>query len=169
MSEGYGGLRRRDAASKIHLTPVYRRLTELGVWTLLDRLIRIGPSGRHAQFITGDSDALIDRLMATGRFCVDTRAGKILHPATHAIRELSNRESMHLSFEGGLVSAHLDRISPLVGSDSDKGHCRYSISRIVAHITGRLGSRLVRGFQGGWIELDVRCDQVRDQASPDDV
>jgi hypothetical protein len=168
MDEGRAGQRKRNAASKIHLTPLYHRLTELGVWTILDRLLRMGPNGRSGEFIARDSDALVDNLMRTGRFCVDTKAGRILHPATRSLRELSNRESLHLSLEGGLVTAHLDRISPLAGSDSDKGHCRYSISRIAAHITGRLGSKLVRGFRGGWIELDVQCDRVRAQAGLDD-
>jgi hypothetical protein len=165
MHEGHGGRRRRNAASRVHNTPLYDRLTELGVWSRLDILLRIGPSGRSGEFICPDSDAIVDDLMGTGRFCIDTRAGRILHPATYSLRELSNRESLHLSFQGRLVTAHLDRISPLVGSDSDKDRCRYSISRIAAHITGRLGSRLVRGLQGGWIELDVECAQVRDQAS----
>ncbi len=154
---------RRDWASEVHTTPLYHRLTELGIWSHLDRLLRIGPSGRSGEFICENPDAIVEELTAMGRFCVDTKPGRILHPATHSLRELSNRESLHLSFAGGLLTAHLDRISPLVGRDSDKGHCRYSPSRIAAHITGRLGAKIVRGFQGGWVELDVQCARVRQQ------
>jgi hypothetical protein len=156
---------RRNAASEVHTTPLYHRLTELGIWSRLDRLLRIGPSGRSGEFTCGDPDAVVQGLMETGRFCVDTRPGRILHPGTYSLRELSNRESLHLSLSGGLVTAHLDRTSPLVGLDSDKGHCRYSISRVAAHITGRLGAKIVRGFRGGWIELDVQCARVREQES----
>lgn len=156
---------RRDAASGVHTTPLYHRLTELGAWSRMDRLLRIGPSGRSGEFICRDPNAVVDDLTATGRFCVDTRTGRVLHPATHSLRELSNRESLHLSFDGERVTAHLDRISPLVGRHSGKNHCRYSISRIAAHITGRLGSRLVRGLQGGWIELDIKCARVRERES----
>jgi hypothetical protein len=156
---------RRDWASEVHTTPLYQRLTELGIWSRLDRLLRIGPSGRSGEFICENPGDIVEGLIAMGRFCVDTKPGRILHPATDSLRELSNRESLHLSFAGGLLTAHLDRISPLVGRDSDKGHCRYSPSRIAAHITGRFGAAIVRGFQGGWVELDVQCAAVRQQES----
>jgi hypothetical protein len=165
MHDGREGKRRRDATSRVHKTPLYRRLNELGVWSRLDRLLRIGPSGRSGEFAALDRDAIVSDLMATGRFCLDTRAGRILHPGMHSIRELSNRESLHLSFEDGLVTAHLDRISPLVGRDPEKDRCRYSAARIAAHIMGRLGSSMVRGLQGGWIELDVECERLREQSS----
>ena len=156
--------RRRGTPSGVHTTPLYYRLEELGVWSHLDTLLRIGPSGRSGEFNTQDPDAVVDRLLSTGRFCIDTRAGRILHPATRSLRELSNRESLHVSLAGELVTAHLDRISPLVRADSGKRQCRYSISRIAAHITGRLGARLVRRLQGGWVELDLQCHLVREQA-----
>jgi hypothetical protein len=55
----------------------------------------------------------------------------------------------------------LDRISPLAGRNPIKGHCRYSIAQVAAHITGRLGARLVRELKGGWIKLDIACSRMR--------
>ncbi len=152
----------RDEAARVEPTAIYRRLNELDVWRRLDRIIKIGPSGRSAIFITRNSEALLEQLLVTRRFCADTRAGRILHPGTRSIRELSNRESLHLAFHGDYVRAHLDRFSPLVGR-SGKAACRYSPPRIAAHVLGRLGAKLVRGLEGGWVELDMECHRLRQE------
>lgn len=163
-----GGKIRREAAVDVRQTPLYRRLSELGVWSALDRIVRIGPSGRSGEFVTGDAKALIDEVMATGRFCVDSRVGRILHPGAHALREWSNRESLHLSFCQDRLTAHLDRFSPLSGTRSKvEQRCSYSAARIAIHISGRLGASVARGLQGGWRELDMECARLREQAGSD--
>jgi hypothetical protein len=150
-----------EEPSKADRTALYRRLTDIGAWPNLDGTVRIGPSGRSGEFNTQDPFALLDRLLRMGRFCVDTRAGKILHPGAHALRELSNRESLHVAVYGNRVRAHLDRVSPLTGKNPNKGHCRYSIAQVAAHVTGRFGARLVRELKGGWIKLDLSCSWMR--------
>ena len=143
---------------------LYRRLTELGAWPGLDETLKIGPSGRSGEFNTADTDALLYNLYAlqkVGRLCVDSRSGKILHPGAHALRELSNRESLHVAVYGNRVRAHLDRISPLAGTNPNNGQCRYSALRVAAHVTGHLGARLVWGLKGGWIRLDIACSRLR--------
>lgn len=150
-----------EGVSKANLTDLYRRLTEVGAWLGLSESLKIGPSGRSGEFKTRDGYALVDNLLATGRFCVDTRAGKILHPGAQAVRELSNRESLHVAIYGNRVRAHLDRVSPLAGRHPNRGHCRYSMAQVVAHVTGRLGARLVRELKGGWIRLDILCSRMR--------
>lgn len=152
--------------SRADLAPLYFRLEDIGGWSDLDRTLRIGPSGRSGEFTTADPSKFINRLLSLGRFCVDTRAGKVLHPGAYAFRELSNRESLHVAVHGTRVRAHLDRVSPLVGSNPNKGQCRYSFAQVLAHVTGRLGARLVRELKGGWIKLDVACSRMRMRGTP---
>jgi hypothetical protein len=147
--------------SRTDIAPIYLRLTDVGAWPHLSQKLRLGPSGRSAEFTAADPSTLLNSLLGLGRFCVDTRAGRVLHPGAYALRELSNRESLHVAVYGTRVRAHLDRVSPLVGSNPTKRLCRYSLPQIVAHVTGRLGARLVRELKGGWIKLDVACSRVR--------
>jgi len=158
---GRRGARIDEGVSRASFTDLYRRLSEVGAWLGLAESLKIGPSGRSGEFKTRDGYALLDTLLATGRFCVDTRAGKILHPGAQALRELSNRESLHVAVYGNRVRAHLDRFSPLTGRKPNKGHCRYSLPQVAAHVTGRLGARLVRELKGGWVKLDVACSWMR--------
>lgn len=161
---------RRHPDIDVLQTPLYHRLNEIGVWSSLDKIVKIGPRGRSAQFVTGQADALADKLMATDRFCVDSTLGRILHPGAYALRELSNRESLHLSFYRDRMTAHLDRLSPLSGTDSEgNGHCTYSAPRIAIHILGRLGAGLARGLQAGWVELDMACARLRRQSGSDET
>jgi hypothetical protein len=150
-----------EGVSRANFTDLYRRLTEVGAWLGLGETLKLGPSGRSGEFNARDPYAFLHHLEETGRFCADTRAGKILHPGAHALRELSNRESLHVAVYGNRVRAHLDRISPLAGRHPNKGHCRYSMAQVAAHITGRLGARLVRELKGGWIRLDIACSRMR--------
>jgi hypothetical protein len=152
--------RSRQSDAKADVTPLGQRLADVGAWSNLEAL-RLGPSGRSGEFRTGNPSTLMANLLATSRFCLDTKAGKVLHPGALAFREVSNRESLHVALSGTRVSAHLDRVSPLVGRKADKGHCRYSVSRVAAHVTGRVGARLVRKLKGGWIRLDVSCSRLR--------
>jgi hypothetical protein len=147
----------------ITFTPLYRRLSELGVWSGLGQLAKIGPHGRAGEFATEDRGELLRELAATGRFCIDTRAGKILHPGALSIRERSSTESLHLSLYQGShrLTAHFDRRSPLAISSSPVGRCHYSPPRVLAHVAGRLGSKLTRRLLGGWRQLDFECARLR--------
>lgn len=154
-------VRKRQSHSIMDVTALDQRLADVGAGRSLSEVLRVGPSGRSGEFNTDHPSDLISNLMATGRFCFDTRAGKVLHAGALALRELSNRESLHVSVYGTRVRAHLDRVSLLIGRHADEGHCRYSLSRVAAHVTGRLGARLVRKLKGGWINLDVACSRMR--------
>lgn len=138
----------REGPSRADLTALYLRFTDVGLWPYLDQTLKVGPSGRSGEFKTGDPSPLVETLRNMGRFCVDTRAGKILHPRAQALREVSNRESLHVAVYGTRVRAHLDRVSPLAERNPSNGHCRYSPARVAAHVTGRLGAALVRELKG---------------------
>lgn len=113
-SSDFGGApgpvrRRQDVASGIALTPLYRRLSELGAWSRLGTVVRMGPRGRSGEFTTQDPDGLLRDLMATGRFCTDTKAGRVLHPGAISVRERSSTESLHVALygRGQRVTVHL--------------------------------------------------------------
>lgn len=159
FAPGQGPPERSGADSRADIAPIYLRLTDVGASPHLSQRLRLGPSGRSAEFTVADPSTLLNSLLGLGRFCIDTRAGRVLHPRAYALRELSNRESLHVAVYGTRMRAHLDRVSPLVGSK--KGLCRYSLPQVVAHVSGRLGARLVRELKGGWIKLDVACSRLR--------
>lgn len=157
--------RRQDVASDIALTPLYRRLSELGAWSRLNTVIRMGPRGRSGEFTTHDPDGLLRGLMATGGFCTDTKAGRILHHGAISVRERSSTESLHVALyeRGQRVTVHLDRRSPLATRSMPADSCHYSWPRVVAHVAGRLGAKLTRRISGGWKRLDIECALAREQ------
>ncbi len=118
---------------------------------LFDRARR-APVGRDRQtdrarpgteFDSSDPEELVRRLDASDCFCRDTKVGRMYHPKEVSFRELTARNSLHVTFRpDGKVSTHIDRRSPLARRQPG-GACRYSPLRIVAHnVTGALNDVL---------------------------
>lgn len=88
-------------------------------------------------------------LVATGRFCRDTRAGGMLHRGQVSLREVSEGDSLHVCIDGeDKVSVHVDHFSPVAGANPD-GTCRYSLGAVVAHVVAHVNAQLRQVFRGG--------------------
>lgn len=108
-------------------------------------------------------------LVASGRFCRDTRAGGVLHRGAVSYREVSDGDSLHVCVvDDTTVSVHVDHFSPVAGTRDD-GCCRYSVWAVVAHLWAYLGSQarqLVRGARGQHrCELECELVEVADGES----
>ena len=113
----------------------------------LNRRHRDRPTAGRArpgtEFDSSDPDELVRRLDASDCFCRDTRVGRMYHPKEVSFRELTSRDSLHVTFrQDRSVSTHIDRRSPLARRQPG-GTCRYSPLRIVVHnVTGALNDVL---------------------------
>ncbi|MDQ3354983.1 MAG: hypothetical protein M3507_11020 [Actinomycetota bacterium] len=96
-----------------------------------------------SEFDSAEPDDLVRRLDASDCFCRDTKAGRLYHPKETSFREITSRDSLHVTVrEGNTVTTHIDRHSPLARRQSG-GECRYSPLRIAAHnVTGAVGDLL---------------------------
>lgn len=103
--------------------------------------------------------------------------GRIFHPGRVSFREISPLDSLHIIFDKGQVSAHVDEVNPLrLGPNGDAG---YSWGRVVAHnlsgMAADLGRRL-RGRHGEqrcnlgcemrWVDEDQISEQVAVRTGP---
>ncbi|MDQ4145005.1 MAG: hypothetical protein M3198_14945 [Actinomycetota bacterium] len=102
------------------------------------RLSSLGPRAQRVHFTPEDADALMRELLESGNFCKDTGLGRIYHRRKVSLREISTTQSLHVSVRSdGLLSVHLDRISPAVGRKPGCDDCRYSVPTVVRHnVTG---------------------------------
>lgn len=152
-----------DLASWVMGSPVYRRLTETGVWTRLGCVQRMGPRGRTAEFSSDDPHGILDELLATGRFCRDTKVGALLHRGAICLRELPPGKTLHVALypDRQRLRAHLDRISPLVRHCPETSTCDYSWPRAIAHLVSRLAEKLTHRLLGGWREINLQCTDFR--------
>jgi hypothetical protein len=86
--------------------------------------------------IVDDRVGFVEALLATGRFCWDSRSGSMLHRGLTSLRETSPNSNQALHFgigSGDSVSVHVDQVSPSGGSKPD-GRCRYEARRAAGHI-----------------------------------
>lgn len=121
--------------------------------------------GDHAEQSTTsdlhhDPLGLLDHLRGTGRFCRDTVLGGMLHWGEVSLRETSHENSLHVTLSGNRLTAHIDRLSPLVHEHSS-WIARYSVTRSVAHTLAHLldaAGRLLHG-RGGEHRLDLTCER----------
>ncbi len=122
------------------------------------------------EFDSADPDELVRRLDASDCFCRDTKVGRMYHPREVSFRELTSRDSLHVTFsKDRTVSTHIDRRSPLARRWPG-GTCRYSPLRIVAHnITGALNDllRLTIGRRAS--TADDLVDQLVDDHAVSDT
>jgi hypothetical protein len=155
-----------DVVSWVKRSPAYRRLSEIGVWGWLGCVQRMGPRGRTAEFSPDDPHRVMDELLATGRFCRDSRGGALLHRRAICLRELSTDDSLHVVLYPNRkrLRVHLDRVSPLADSGPEGQRCGYSSPRVIAHLFSRLGEKLAHRLLGGWREIDLKCADVPGEA-----
>jgi hypothetical protein len=167
-SSDFGGApgpvrRRQDVASGIALTPLYRRLSELGAWSRLDTVVRMGPRGRSGEFTTQDPDGLLRDLMATGRFWTRKPGGFFILEQSRSGSVPARKPARGSLWAGSTCTIHLDRRSPLAIRSNLAGPRRYSLPLVAAHVAGRLGAKLTRRIMGGWKRLDIECALARQQ------
>lgn len=111
-----------------------------------------------------DSDRrFLADLVASGRFCRDTRLGGILHPGAVSLREVTDGDSLHVLIESDdKISVHVDRFSPVAGGKDD-GCCTYSVRAVLAHVAAHVASqvrRLASGGARGGHRCQLHCEQV---------
>ena len=121
-------LERLDSGLRAALFAIFNRLCRYGVWCHVGSVLRIDPGEAPAgdlfavpgktpsvHFTTRGGDALLDALMATGRFCQAIGLGASQHPGQSTLREISGSDSMHISIgPGDQFDVHIDRFSPVV-------------------------------------------------------
>ena len=111
------------------------RLHKLGV--LAPR--RRPGEAREDNLIFASPGALVTALGGNRHFRRDTALGRIFHPAKISYREISASDSLHLVFDGDMVAAHIDLLSPL--TLDPQRHRQYSTGRVIAHtVTGFIGT-----------------------------
>jgi hypothetical protein len=112
-----------------------------------DLLAELESSGRNVS--PQKMRSIVDLILVSGRFCRDTEGGGLLHSKGKiAFRELTKRNSLHVSIREEGISVHIDRVSPLSHNqtdDQDCGHCNYSFRRVVAHDDEPLQQRVPPG------------------------
>ena len=79
---------------------------------------------------TAHGSALLRDLDTDRRFHRDRGLGRILHPGAASYRETVAENSLHLIVDGGRISAHVDRFSPL---GLRAGSARYPVRRVALH------------------------------------
>jgi outer membrane protein OmpA-like peptidoglycan-associated protein len=119
-----------DSESRMAVTQIFSRLCQFGVWCHTRYIVRIAPAeapvlladrifnvpGRTASvyFMSPSGNALIQALMATGRFCMAQGAGASQHRGQTTLREISGSDSLHISIgPGDQFDAHIDKYSPV--------------------------------------------------------
>lgn len=123
-----------------------------------------GPTGPRARDLA-DPEALLRSLDASERFHRDSVLGGIFHPGAISYRETVPENSLHIVVEGGRLSAHVDRYSPL--RFTRDGAARYSFWRIATHnIVGAV--RDVVDLLGG-PRHEKRWQRTADRVVVDDI
>jgi hypothetical protein len=117
-----------DSGRRFALSSIFNRLCGFKVWCHV-RSVRTVFSGEppvgdlfsvpgstpSVHFTTHNGDALLDALMATGRFCQAIGTGASQHPGQSTLREISGSDSLHVSIgPGDQFDVHIDRYSPVV-------------------------------------------------------
>lgn len=107
--------------------------------------------------------ALFADLVASGRFCRDTRLGGMLHPGAVSLREVTDGDSLHVCVEGERLSVHVDHFSPVAGTGPD-GCCQYSVRAVLSHLADYVvaqARQLARGARGRH-RCRLECEVVDD-------
>jgi len=123
-----GWLKNLDPANCSALASIFNRMCRDRLWCHVERVLKIVPgkvrAGRiqfegatpSVHFLSRSGKALLQALMATGRFCIEPSGGigGILHRGQHTLREISGSDSLHISIgPGHYFDAHIDRYSPV--------------------------------------------------------
>jgi hypothetical protein len=125
-----GWLGKLDSERCLALASIFNRMCRYGLWCHVQLVLKIvagEPPLRAAghtvavpgstpsvYFLSQSGKALLQTLMATGRFCIARGIGASLHPHQTTLREISGSDSLHISIgPGNYFDAHIDRYSPV--------------------------------------------------------
>lgn len=151
--------------NRMALTQIFNRMCQYGVWCHVRLVVGI-QSGEEPLRLAGhdfpvfgstpsvyltspSADALIQALMATGRFCIAFGLGAKEHPGTTTIREISGSDSLHISIRSdGSIEAHVDRYSPVPDPPGSAFCPNEPTPAAVGHIGRELATGKVRKGAG---------------------
>ena len=135
---------------KVRISALYSRFKDRPGRVRAWKLSSVGPSGRSVRFAPEHADALIRELLESGNFCKDTTLGAIYHRRKVSLREISTTRSLHISLtRDGLLSVHVDRVSPVIGRKPGCDDCRYSVPTVIRHNVTGMAEDFVRLLAGG--------------------
>jgi hypothetical protein len=154
-----------DPERRIALTAIFNRLCRYGLWPhvrlvlkvdageapvlIADRVYQVPGSTPSVYFMSLAGDALINALMATGRFCMARGAGASQHPGQTTLREISGSDSLHVSIgPGDRFDAHIDKFSPVTESPGSSFCSNLPSVAALTHIGRELVPELVRKKTG---------------------
>ncbi len=103
-----------------------------------------------------------EELRTSGRFSRDSGRGGALHKGQVSLREISDRDSLHVSVgENNRISVHIDKFSPLARNHSG-WVARYSPARVLAHVTYDVVTCVVQRMTGRRDQhrLELECRDV---------
>jgi hypothetical protein len=125
-----GWFAKLDPESRLALASIFNRLCQYRLWCHVRAVLKVAPGeapvlladrvfqvpGRtpSVYFMSLGGQALIQALMATGRFCMARGIGASKHPGQTTLREISGSDSLHVSIgPGDRFDAHIDKFSPV--------------------------------------------------------
>lgn len=115
---------------RMALTQIFNRMCRYGVWCHVRLVLRIEAGEKplklagHSFPVSGSTpsvfftspsgNALLEALMATGKFCMAFGTGASKHRGQTTVREVSGSDSLHISISSDdTFDAHVDRYSPV--------------------------------------------------------
>lgn len=125
-----------DPLGILRTSVIYQRLDSLGLCGRVSAFFLHKPDGSAGSLIVDDHIGFVEALMATGRFCQDSRGGGMLHGGLTSLRESSPDANQALHFSVGCrdyIWVHTDSVAPNAGPKAD-GHCIYERHRALRHI-----------------------------------
>jgi outer membrane protein OmpA-like peptidoglycan-associated protein len=141
------------------LTQIFNRMCQYGVWCHVRLVLRVEAGEEPLKlaghtfpvygstpsvFFTSPSEnALLQALMATGKFCMAFGAGASQHPGQTTVREVSGSDSLHVSIgSDDTFDAHVDRYSPV----PDPPGSAFCPNEPTPAAVGHIGRELIPGM-----------------------
>ncbi len=154
-----------DPNERIALTSIFNRLCWYRLWChvrlvlktgageapvlIADRIYNVPGSTPSVYFMSVAGGALINALMATGRFCMACGAGASQHPGQTTLREISGSDSLHISIgPGDRFDAHIDKYSPVTEHPGSSFCSNRPSVAVLAHIGRELVPEWLRKING---------------------
>ena len=122
--------------SVLHRSVIYQRLNALGLSDRVRCYFLHKRDGSAGSLIVDDRVGFVDDLLATGRFCQDSRGGGMLHGGLTCLRESSpdSNQALHICVGArDYIWVHTDSVAPNTGTTRD-GQCSYDHHRVARHI-----------------------------------
>ena len=106
------------------------------------------------------TDRLVKALEEDGRFRKDGFLSGMFHPGRISFRELSPRDSLHITIHDGHVSAHVDEVCPIRCDPG--GVAKYTWGLVLAHNFAGVRADVKRRIRGvhGQQRCNLGCEVV---------